>query len=78
MIFFFFEEIDDAVLEFSPKILYAFAVTDPFLLEGFFAGYLFHDGGEPRPSGCIENFHAAEVLFEFFAVVFVVAVSFGG
>ena len=35
MIFFFFEKVDDAVLELSPEILYAFAIANPLLLQLF-------------------------------------------
>ena len=76
MIFFFFKKVYNAVLEFSPKILYALAVADPFLLEDLFAGHLFYDGQCLGLPECIGNIDAAEVLLEFFAVVFVVAVSF--
>src|SRR5579863_1320953 len=75
MVFFFFEQVDNSIFEFSPKIFYAFPVAHPFLLQ-----LLLAEGGLCRlrvsfPQ-VIGYFNFSVLLLEFLAIVFVVAVTF--
>src|SRR6185437_13358649 len=77
LIFFLLEQIDDAVLEFSPEILYPFAVTYTFPMDNLFAGLGLGFGllrfGLAQ---IVRDFHAVEIFLEFLAVMLVIAIPF--
>ena len=75
MVFFFFEQINNSILELTPEILHPLSAPDPFLLQLLFAvSGLFLPG-----LGLFEivgDFNLAISLFELLSVMLIIAVSF--